>query len=438
MQPNAFDRELTQAIEAARSEVPTADAERRLRLAMQPSRRTRTWLPRFVVVGALAAAAFVVPSLSREKSAAWAQVMAATGGVTRYHEVLYFRVKGERQKSVERWVDGKRLRVEFRREIQTTWLTNGKLTWHVYGSQSYDTVQRSRPMPSISLLSGFTDSKSISVKDLLASSRIIPKGEPVQVEGPDGPRLRYTLANRDLKALGGPGEFIVEVKLNDPRVVHWESLFAPRGVVFEGDLDYPEEIASSTFEYQPRPGARLYDLDAGKAAVRNSLKGSLGRRTLNGHTVDLCGAFQDVYGSLWVLWKGTPPNGDMRPPVLVDGRPKVPGHGTGMLTSWQVLMRNDSRREPWIPYPLAGMSVRVGTATLRKVGLKVPVFAPDRRRPIRKDSGEILGYQSKFVGYVRYADVPVTEIGPSYPALDGLVMNIRKPSRDAKSTQEKK
>lgn len=425
--------DLDSMIRAAKTDAPTPDAEARAILALRkaPARPSFITVPRVAVAALAAAALLMVPLATPRSSGAWAQVAAATSAQARYHEQILMRREGMPMKTLDRWVDGKRYSFEigFGTGIGR-FVNDGKRTYRHLPGAKYATVESSPNGDIAPYLPGFGSVKSLSIDEMLKGDNIRPVGEPQEKTLPEGKRIMYRVEYlTDPKSgkveVNSAGNFYVAP--GDPRVRRWELLNMKGEVVFSGTLDYPKDIPERVFEFELPAGVTLYDLDAGKARIRKTLEKGFGTKQVGGQSVTLRAAIAGTGNDLTLLWTGAPPNGDLQPPIKVEGMPGLKPYGLTIMTTKVYRYVPAVEKLDYLPTPLAGMSVQSKSPVPDKVTVTIPVFAPDPRQPIYDFEGKKTGFRSRSVGSVTYKDVPVLRGGPFYNYLD--VLGLREPER---------
>jgi hypothetical protein len=420
-------------IQAAQTETATPDAEARAVAALQKSPPLPSFItvPRVAVAALAATTLLLVPLATPRSSGAWAQVAAATAAQARYHERISIGSKGMTTQSFDRWVDGKRYAFElgFGKSFGR-FVNDGKRTYRHNPGSKYATVESSPNEEFTPYLAGFGSVKSLSIDEMLQGSNVRPVGEPQEKTLPEGKRTMYRV-----EYLTDPKDGKVEVSSTgnfyvvpgDSRIRRWELLDTKGEIVFWGTLDYPEDIPERLFKFEVPAGVTLYDLDAGKARIRQTLAKGFGTKRVGGQSVTLRAVMVGTNNDLTVLWTGAPPNGDLQPPIKVEGMPGLKPYGLTIMTTKVYRYVPAVEKLEYLPTSLGGMSVLSKTPMPSKVTVTIPVFAPDPKQPIYDFEGKKTGYRSRSVGSVTYRDVPVLRVGPFHSYLNAL--GLREPKR---------
>jgi hypothetical protein len=424
MRPNPFD--LDRAIEDARTDRPRPGAEERAVASLRagrPTRRSRP-LPRFVMIATASLALLVFPLVTtKSPSAAWALVASATAGQRRFHETVHYVLKGGGTTVAERWTDGRR----------SVWFLGGKRKRGYFGT---DGVRSYRYFPGndyaiVTNVGGRRSEgafealgvDSLDVEEITRAKDVRQIGDPVRQTTPEGPRLRYRLKRSGRNAYYE--EVRVYTALDDPRVRRWEAVNAAGDTEIYGLIDYPEQVPQEVFEGIPPKGVKVFDIDRETARLRKTVAKGLGTQTVNGHSITLRAVMVDPRNNVSVLWTGTPPNGDLQPPVQIDGTKTRLAYGLSILTNKVYEYVPPAVVPDFLPGHLAGMSIQTTKPVPDRIDLTVPVFAPDRSRPVYDFEGRRTGYRSRFVGQAKFRNVPVLRPGPFFFYLD--VLGLREP-----------
>lgn len=419
-------------IQAARAETasPEAVAQAVRALRRPPIHRPFFTVPRVAIAATSLAVVMVLPLFTPRTSGAWAQVAAETAKQNRYHERTLFRMNGKAAGGVERWIDGPRF--SYRSIGQPgfgTFGSDGRRYYQIFTDGKYATIESLKQVSSEPYLSGLGKVKSLSVDELIREEKVRPVGEAKEIDTPQGKRLVYSVEyladpEKGNMTVTSTGKFYTVP--GDSRIRRWELLDKSGEWVYSGDVDYPERIPDETFAFAPAPGTKVYDLDHGRAQLRKTMERGYGTKTVNGQSVTLRAVVAGTYGDLHVLWTGTPPNGDLQPPVELDV-PVRRTYGLTIMTTKVYEYIPPVEKLDYLPTFLGGMSVQVKGPVPDKVTVTVPVFAPDPKRPVYDFEGRKKGFRSRFVGRVTYRDVPVIKPGPFYNYLDAL--GLREPTR---------
>jgi len=246
-----------------------------------------------------------------------------------------------------------------------------------------------------------------TIEGLLSNPGIKMEKTPTHVTVDGVQLLRYAA-----KAYAGPmdGGFSSPVAfyadVDRGRIVRTEDLGRDGEITEYSAVDYPANIPDRVF-LPPATGPRWFDLDASSVLVANSMANGVpfGKGNV------LRAAIQSPSGDLYVLWTGSPPNGDGSQQPEVVGMPTHKIYAPDKLTTsrWKVAAKTLYRFQG---HPLCGLVLEVHKPLSDRATLRLPVLVPNERAPIRRGKGEIQGYLSKRVGTATVRDFPVIQTMP--------------------------
>lgn len=429
MRPNPSD--LDSLIQGARTDEPSSEAQARALYALRqvPNRRKIMTIPRIAVAAVALSLPFFLPLATPRSSGAWAQVAEATAKQERYHERIFFTMGGKTLRSFERWVDGKRFRFDLLHRGSTgKFIFDGNRAYHHLPGLGYATIRRRADGEDPgNYISGFGEVSSLRIDEMIRRGNVRPVGEPEETTLPEGKRTRYRVEYFDVKSgdVTAKGNFYVAE--GDQRIRRWELVDHTGKVVYYGTIDYVNSIPDRYFAIEKTPGVKVYDLDAGAATLRKTIQKGFGTKSAGGHSVTLRALIRGTNNELIALWTGAPPNGDLQPAIKVDKVKVERPFGLSILTTKVYQYIPAVKKLDYLPTPLAGMGVIARKGVGKRVTVTLPVFAPDRSRPMYDFEGKPKGFRSRAVGKVTYRDVPVLEVGPFYQYLGDLA--LREPTR---------
>jgi len=407
-------------------EQPTNEHTARATLAvlMATPRRRRAPIRTLAVALTGALATFVLwprPGAN----AAWGQVAGATDRQPLVHERTILATRGKSREIAERWIKGDRWNWVAARGMFESGF-DGSRMWRTFkgGTRPYGILMTLEPNMVGSMVDALGRGTP-TVEEFVRGKEYRTVGAPQPTRLPDGHRIRYRLER--LSKEGSPTGEVIDVYTlpSETLIRRWELRNGQGGVDMYGLLDYPGEISDAKFS--PRFPAKLpvFDLDIVKDRIVGTLRRGLGTQTIGGHTTTLRGVYLDTNDCLHVLWSGTPPNGDLREPVRSPDLKVQRTFGLTAMTNKRLEYVPPVPPSPILNESLGGMSLSLKAPVPSRVTLEVPVYAPDPSRPVIDFAGNSRGFRSRFVGYARFANVPILNVGPFYMHKD--VLGLREP-----------
>jgi hypothetical protein len=168
---------------------------------------------------------------------------------------------------------------------------------------------------------------------------------------------------------------------------------------FVATIDYPATLPEDIFETP----ANAFDEKDSKRKVATALRGSLGTATVADQKISLKAVLFDGRG-IYAIWDGCPC--DLNAPQ----RFAVNGKVLGPALDFRCFCTNKFRMPKLGTTPHSGMGEATQGPIPGRVDLRLPVFAPDRNRPVFDRNHHRVGYFSKCVGWASFRNVPVTPI----------------------------
>lgn len=168
-------------------------------------------------------------------------------------------------------------------------------------------------------------------------------------------------------------------------------------------IDYPADLADAIFELRPPQGTKVYDHRLAKQKILEGLQGIGESQTIADTKLTILGAFEDSWGSVFVLWTGGP-----TPPIdCTAGVLDEKGRGYGLSLPFPIdpeqersiaaakngpLGRDQTNPYQVVPFfkiggtPVYALQARVESLPSmggRKLTVKIPVCQETPRRVLR-------------------------------------------------------
>jgi hypothetical protein len=411
MEPNFSNHnaEIDAAVREMRAEnAPPEMAQRALTALREPKPADKSYLPLAIRLAGFAGtvAALAISTLPRSgQGLAWGQVVTQVQRAPRVHEVSEMRSLKGMRRSMERWSDGGKYSLQMWMEgrLVTDSRFDGETLFRRMGRQPFAVVSRLDPKQRrhIPDVASYWDGVS-SIDEFVKRENAEPVGEPERKDENGVRRLRYELALRrwGKGATGSRGRMYAYVDIKTSRVIRWEALDSAGEVVGRGTVEYPAEVEPDIFRPPAKLDVPVYDMDLAHRRLTDSMKRGVATVKSGAARATVRAVLLDSSGNLTVLWTGAPPNGDLRPPVLVEGIPTtLSPYGVRAFTTSRGLEPTPYAPSTVLGKPLGGMTIHLDGKAPKRLTLRIPVFTADGSVPVKTESGEVVGHRSRFVGY---------------------------------------
>lgn len=359
---------LNSAIETLKEEMPSEEARARASQALSTRRPRASWIPRLALVGGAIGVAMAIILWPRPTlGSPWSVAALQTANVPASHRIER---SATGETLMEIWQEGGKMAMTAHdpktRRVILLMRRNDKQHlsyFNFYPPRPKDRNPNATPAATKGRNDGRSrpyDAANFDLVKTLLDDKNVKVLDQRNVTTPEGERtyykLRSTLAGHTLDVYAEPQTGRIR-----------KIVSVPNGTI--ATIEYPATIDPAVFDVNVAlaSDAVTYDIDEETAQARRTLAAGLGSK--GGVTLRL--AAMDSSGSLWVLWTGATPEGNLSKPFKVTGVKLGKAYGLPALTtSWK--KARVSLPAPGIGVRLGGMARPVLTKAPKTLDISIP------------------------------------------------------------------